>query len=88
MFGILKLGRILRVGQMIAFLNVEEDYKGGLNLMMIVIYLIIYIHFSTCFWWYIIKKDQTWIYAGDMESDDYYQSYCKSLGYKYLLCFL
>ena len=45
LFGVLKLGRIVRLNKIIAFLNVDEDTKGGMNLIKIVFFLFIYIHF-------------------------------------------
>ena len=57
---------------MIAFLNVEEDQKSWMKLIMIIVYTVMYIHFFACMWWKIIKFDEKWIWAGFMDTDDMY----------------
>tara|TARA_B110000285_G_scaffold209059_1_gene249731 strand:- start:1673 stop:1981 length:309 start_codon:yes stop_codon:yes gene_type:complete len=87
LFGILKLGRILRISKIIAFMNVEEDTKGAMNLVKIVFFLIVYIHFYACVWWLIVKNDKSWMWAGHME-DDAYHIYNLSWSSQYNLCLL
>ena len=54
-FGLLKLGRVLRLNKIISFLNVEKDVKAGMNLLKLILGLSIYIHFFACIWWVMIK---------------------------------
>ena len=61
LFGILKLGRVLRLNKIIQFLNVEEDVKATIKLMKMIFFLIIYMHFFACVWWIIVKEDQIWV---------------------------
>ena len=58
LFGILKLGRVLRLNKIIAFLNVEEDVKASMKLTKMVFFLVIYIHFFACIWYLVVKTDE------------------------------
>ena len=65
-------------------MNVDEDIKASLNLMKMIFFLIIYIHFYACIWWLICKDAHSkWIPQVDMESDDFYQIYGKPIATKY-----
>jgi hypothetical protein len=57
---------------MIAFMNVEEDAKGGMNLTKIIVYLVMYIHIFACTWWFLIKVDKKWVYGGFVSTNDPY----------------
>ena len=65
LFGILKLGRILRLNKIIQFLNVQEDVKASIILAKMIFFLIIYIHLFACVWWLVVKFDQTWVPYAD-----------------------
>lgn len=87
MFGILKLGRVLRLNKIIAFLNVEEDVKASMKLTKMVFFLVIYIHFFACIWFLIVKKDKKWISLIHAPTDDFYQLYSfDSITNQYLVC--
>ena len=58
MFGLLKLVRVLRLGRIIAYLNLKDDVKMSLKLMKLVFFLVIYIHCWACLWFLIVKGDQ------------------------------
>lgn len=60
MFGILKLGRVLRINKIISYMNVDEDIKASMKLSKIIFYLTIYIHFFTCVLWIVAKDQETW----------------------------
>ena len=62
LFGIMKLGRVLRLNKLIQFMNVDEDIKASLNLSKMIFFLIIYIHFYACIWWLVCKDaSEKWI---------------------------
>ena len=61
LFGILKLGRVLRLSKIIQYLNVEEDIKASLKLGKLIFFLGIYMHMFACFWWLVVNSDKTWI---------------------------
>ena len=55
LFGILKLGRVLRLNKIIAFMNAEEDVKASLKLSKMVFFLVVHLHFYTCIWYLIVR---------------------------------
>ena len=68
LLGIFKLGRLHRLQNMIGFLNVSGDFKSSLKLTKLCIFLVIYIHCLSCYWWFLVKPDKLWIPAIDMPS--------------------
>lgn len=88
LFGILKLGRLLRLSKLIQFLNVEEDVKASMKLTNMVVFLVIYIHLYACTWWLIVKQDETWIPYADEAKIDMHMVYHSSISYKYLYSLL
>ena len=69
-FGLLKLGRVLRLNKIISYLNVEEDIKAIMKFSKMMLGLTIYIHIFACLWWMIIKENKTWIPWRHIGSDD------------------
>lgn len=61
LLGILKLGRVLRLSKIIAFLNSTEDIKASLMVAKMVIFLVVYLHCYACLWWQLIKREEQWI---------------------------
>lgn len=61
LFGILKLIRIARLGRIIAYMNVKEDFKLLLKLTKLIFFLIMYLHLLGCTWYFIVKQDPDWI---------------------------
>ena len=53
-FGILKLGRILRLNKIIQYLKMEEDIKASMKVFKMIFFLSIYIHLAACMWWLVI----------------------------------
>jgi GTP cyclohydrolase I len=54
-FGIFKIGRILRLGGIISRLNIREGLKALLNLSKLIFYLCLYMHVLACSWWTVIS---------------------------------
>jgi hypothetical protein len=52
---ILKVLRILRFTKIITFLNTSESVKLSLRLFKLIFYLILYIHWQACAWFYYTK---------------------------------
>lgn len=61
LLGILKIGRVFRLSDIIQYLNSTEDFKGLLRFLKMILFLFIYIHCYACTWWLLIKSDRTWI---------------------------
>ena len=60
-FGILKLGRILRLSKIIRYLRTTNDVKASLRIFKMVLFLSVYLHCYTCLWWQIVKNTKKWI---------------------------
>ena len=58
MFGLLKLVRVLRLGRIIAYLNLKDDVKMSLKLMKLMFFLVIYIHCWACIWYLVVQVNQ------------------------------
>lgn len=86
--GLLKLGRILRLSKIIAFLNSTADIKASLMVTKMVMFLIVYIHCFACLWWQVVKIDQQWIPISGIVSGNYMAIYNAdtNLIKKYILC--
>lgn len=61
MLGMLKAIRVMRISVVIQSLNIRQDIKAYLKLLKLVYYLIIYIHFIACIFYYIVKLKEEWI---------------------------
>jgi hypothetical protein len=78
-FGILKLGRVLRLNKIIQFLKSANDIKASLKIFKMVLFLTVYLHIYSCYWWSIVSQTETWVPNEDsMHGDDkYYKIYNK-----------
>lgn len=86
LFGVLKLGRLLKLKKIIQYLNVVDEIKQLLNLMKLIFFLVIYIHCFACIWWYYATIDKLWIPPKHTTTDDYYQIYTYPKWSQYLNC--
>jgi len=41
-------------------MNIKQDNKMGLKLVQLIFYLLMYLHLTSCAWFYVIDVDQTW----------------------------
>lgn len=87
LLGLFKLGRLLRLNDIINFLKTTDDVKSTLKLTKLILYLVVYIHCYACNWWFLIKSDKIWIAPIDMPSGDNYKIYGAPLVTKYLYAF-
>ena len=60
LFGILKLGRVLRLNKIISFLNVTADVKASMKLTKMILFLLLYTHLFACCWRMAVKHDRIW----------------------------
>lgn len=60
-FGVVKVARVLRLGNIINVLNAREDIKLTLKLCNLVFSLILYIHLAGCLWHYVHTDTKNWI---------------------------
>ena len=61
MFGLLKLVRVLRLSRLITFLNLKSDIKMSLKLVKLIFFLVLFLHWLGCIWYFIVKQDEKWI---------------------------
>ena len=50
-----KIARIRRLGLFIQRLNFDIERKSLLNILKIITYLVLLLHFQACAWWYVIE---------------------------------
>jgi hypothetical protein len=82
----LKITRILRFTKVISLLNTTENVKLSLRLLKLIFYLIIYLHWQACAWFYYTKQDRMWLPILDLieDIDNFYDhgityTYCLSI---------
>ena len=82
---LLKLARVMRLGRLISVMKVKDDIKLSLRLFKLVFFLILYLHWQGCLWYYIVIKDQKWIPSIDynFSSSSFYS---KRLFFQYWTC--
>lgn len=61
LLGIFKLGRLLRLNDIISFMKATDDVKSSLKLIKLILFLFVYIHIFACFWWFMVNFDKVWI---------------------------
>jgi hypothetical protein len=55
LFSLVKIIRVLRFTKVISFLNTTESIKLSLRLFKLIFYLIIYLHWQACAWFFYTK---------------------------------
>lgn len=85
LLGIFKLGRLLRLNDIIQYMKTTDDVKSSLRLSKLILFLFVYIHLFACNWWFMVKTNKDWIPAMDMTGDNYYRIYSKSITTQYLI---
>ena len=83
-FSILKMIRLLRFTRVIIYLNATDSVKHSLKLFKLIFYLVVYIHWQACAWFFYTKSDQTWFPLIDLISGRV-ELYTNPLSYQY--CF-
>ena len=61
MFGLLKLVRVLRLSRLIAYMNLKNDVKMSLKLIKLIFFLVMFLHWLACLWFFIVKQNERWI---------------------------
>lgn len=60
LLSLLKLFRLFRLSKIITYMNTSESVKHSLKIFKLIFFLILYLHFQGCFWFFIVNQDQTW----------------------------
>jgi hypothetical protein len=66
-------------------MDLRDDKKAIIQVFQLLFYLLIFIHCTTCLWWYIVTTDNAWIPPKDiyLSETDLYE---KSVPFKYFMC--
>lgn len=59
--GILKITRIPRLSDIINRLDMRDDVKAYFGILVMTIYLFVYVHCTTCLFFYLMSLDETWM---------------------------
>ena len=59
--GVFKVTRIAHLSTIINRLDMKDVVKAYFAILIKVVYLVIYVHFTTCLWFYLISSDSTWV---------------------------
>lgn len=60
LLSMLKLFRVLRLSRIITYMNESDDVKLTLRLFKVCFFLLLYIHITACFWFYVTNIDKKW----------------------------
>jgi len=63
--GLLKLIRVLRLNRIIMYLNLRQDIKASIKLLKLIFFLLMYVHFMGCVWFFIVSMNKAWIPPSD-----------------------
>jgi len=55
-----KMVRILRFNRLIDYMNSTDDIKLSLHLLKTMLTIFLYIHITSCIWFYFTVMDKTW----------------------------
>ena len=67
---LLKLIRILRLGKIIRFTRTRDDIKSSLRLLMLIVYLLLWVHLTGCIWFLVVSIEATWVPVPDFFTGD------------------
>ena len=81
-----KIIRVLRFTKVISYLNTTDDVKWSLKFFKLVFYLIIYLHWQACAWFYYTNYDKNWFPLMDIILKNY-NFYEESVTFRYCFSF-
>ena len=71
------------------YLNLKQDIKASIKLIKLIFFLLMYVHFIACIWFYIINVKKEWIPPLDFINgwDRRAEFFDKEDSYKYIVSF-
>ena len=57
LFGALKFGRLTKLAKIIMYLRVDGEVKQYFNLILLIFFIIVYIHCFACVWWFSVNNE-------------------------------
>ena len=92
LFSLLKLVRVLRLSRLITHLNLKNEVKVSLRLVKLIFFLVLYLHWVGCAWYYIAKQNKEWIppldyvfITTDLYEQNNFYKYCSSMYHSVLM---
>ena len=86
LFSLLKIIRVLRFTKVISFINTTESVKQSLRIFKLLFYLLMYVHWQACAWFFYTRQDKMWFPIPDLIMDHrtFYEhgityTYCMSI---------
>ena len=76
--GLLKLLRLSRLSTTVQRAHLPKDVKVYLKVIMMAIFMFVFIHLLSCFWFSVVARNQRWIQNMDFmfwEMEDAYQGH-------------
>jgi hypothetical protein len=76
--GLFKIGRIVRISNVIMNLNTSQEYKALMKVFYLIFCMFLYIHMTGCIWNFIVSLEELWIpnmdfiWFGTPQIYDYY----------------
>ena len=67
----MKIIRVLRLNRLINFMTTSQDIKLSLRLVQSIFLILLYIHISSCIWYFQIQQDVDWQPGQGLEEDFY-----------------
>eukprot|EP00347_Sterkiella_histriomuscorum_P016745 403352016 len=78
LISLFKLVRLLRLGRIITFLKMNQNFKQSLKIVQLFFMLIMVLHWIACLWYYVTNLEQTWMPQKDsLKSIDQIYMYTK-----------
>ena len=71
----LKLIRILRLAKIIRLMRSKQEVKNTFRLAMLVMYLLLWVHFTGCIWFLVVRPEGDWVPVPDWGSDTKFYDY-------------
>lgn len=71
----LKLIRILRLSKIIRLMRSKSEIKNTFRLAMLVMYLLLWVHFTGCIWFLVVRGEGDWVPVPDWGSETKFYDY-------------
>lgn len=65
LINLFKVNRVVRIGRLLRFTRTKDNVKVLMRLGMIILYILLWVHLTSCLWFYIIKQKEEWVPTTD-----------------------
>ena len=85
LFGLLKLVRLLRLGRIIRFMKFKSEFKIGIRLVQLLMFMFMLVHWIACLLYLMVKNPGSWVPPTNGDNDTLF--YEMSMGEQYCVMF-